>query len=365
MRFVNVLLRFVRKIRLAKRIARESLSEERAGMKDVPVTFRVALTEEEQRTVVAFWGKDIAKSFKEFEVYKYARGFDVRFMPFAYYLPLISRRLNSYQYAALLEDKSLLGYLMPGIIRFPKVYLRTVAGEYYNENMQFLSEEKAKQVVKGLAEFCIKPASGGFGGLGVKKYFSKEYNHAEWSNVIDEIFNNYKKNFVVQEVLTEHESLEKFNPTSVNTLRVQSLYLNGRVTVHSILLRIGGIGAEVDNICSGGVVVGVHHDGRLFDVGFDAKMNQYTSYGNITFKGECLPQIPSLIQLIKDAHVKQFPIVKYIGWDIMFDRQNTPVCIEVNACQNGVLCFQIASGPTFGDRTQEVLDYCKTREFSY
>lgn len=33
-----------------------------------------------------------------------------------------------------------------------------------------------------------------------------------------------------------------------------------------------------------------------------------------------------------------------------------------NSCQNGHLTFQLSAGPTFGDRTREVIDYCKTKK---
>ena len=45
--------------------------------------------------------------------------------------------------------------------------------------------------------------------------------------------------------------------------------------------------------------------------------------------------------------------------------QGEAVVLELNSSQPGVICEQLISGPIFGDRTQEVIDYCKTKEFRF
>jgi hypothetical protein len=174
-----------------------------------------------------------------------------------------------------------------------------------------------------------------------------------------------KTDFVIQEYLEESEELKRFNPSSVNTIRVQSLYLNGKWSAVTVVLRYGGDGAEVDNACSGGVAVGVHPDGSLYEFGYGFGAKQITRKGDIVFKNTKLSFIPALLKHIEEAHRYQFPIVKYIGWDMIIDKNNNPVCIEINSCQNGHINFQLSAGPTFGDRTQEVIDYCKTKKLFF
>ena len=51
----------------------------------------LALTPEEKNKVIKLWGGISSEiSFKEYEVYKYLRGFDERFLSHELYLPLIS-----------------------------------------------------------------------------------------------------------------------------------------------------------------------------------------------------------------------------------------------------------------------------------
>ena len=68
---------------------------------------------------------------------------------------------------------------------------------------------------------------------------------------------------------------------------------------------------------------------------------------------------------VLECHTKQYHIIKYIGWDFMIDSDGNPVCIEINRCQNGHIIFQLSAGPTFGDRTKEVIDYCNSKKFVY
>ena len=50
---------------------------------------------------------------------------------------------------------------------------------------------------------------------------------------------------------------------------------------------------------------------------------------------------------------------------MIIDKEGNPVCIEINSCQNGHLTFQLTAGPTFGDRTSEVIDYCNSKKLYF
>lgn len=324
----------------------------------------IPLTEDEKRRVVEFWGIKPA-SFKEYEVYKHFNGFDVRFLPFSIYLPLITRRLNDYQYTEILEHKSLFGYLTKGVVRFPYCYLKVVNGEFYTDSMQQTTKEEAIQLCLGQDRMVIKDSLGGSGGKGVEVLKLEGKGKQERYELIKDAISRRKTDFVIQEYLCESEELKKFNKSSVNTIRVQSLYLNGKWSAVTVILRFGGEGAEVDNACSGGYAVGVHPDGTLYEYGYNYKMERTDHIGDIVFKNTKLSFIPSLLKHVEEAHTKQFPICKYIGWDMIIDKEGNPVCIEINSCQNGHITFQLSAGPTFGDRTQEVIDYCKTKKLYF
>ena len=362
--FNRIKFNLYKKLNIPVQIKNEQRHEEWLVVEKIPHSMRTPLTEKEKQEVVDFWGICPA-SFVEYEIYKYFRGFDVRFMPMSIYLPLITRRINDYQYTEIMEHKSLFGYLTNGVVHFPHCYFRTVHGEYYASNMEQLSFDQAIAACLDADRFVIKDSLGGSGGKGIEILKLEGKTSVEKADIIKRSVAQRKTDYVVQEFLYEHDLLKQFNQTSVNTIRVQSLYLNGKFSAVTIILRFGGEGAEVDNACSGGVAVGIHPDGTLFEYGYDNQANQYDRKGNIIFKETKLPFIPDLIKHVEEAHKHQFPLCKYIGWDMIIDRNGKPVCIEINSCQNGHLTFQLSAGPTFGERTQEVIDYCKTKKLYF
>ena len=78
-----------------------------------------------------------------------------------------------------------------------------------------------------------------------------------------------------------------------------------------------------------------------------------------------MPFKPDLIKQVEEAHKHQFPLCKYIGWDMIIDRNGKPVCFEINSCQIGQLTFQLSAGPTFCELTLDVIDYCKTKKLYF
>ena len=112
-------------------------------------------------------------------------------------------------------------------------------------------------------------------------------------------------------------------------------------------------------------MVGVSNTGHLSKIGYDIQLNTFTEYNGIKFENHILHQIPSLLKDIENAHKNQFSLCKFIGWDICFNEQNEPIVIELNSSQPGVIGEQLCTGPIFGDRTQEVVDYCSKKEFKY
>ena len=70
-------------------------------------------------------------------------------------------------------------------------------------------------------------------------------------------------------------------------------------------------------------------------------------------------RIPMYNELKKKAvelH-QQLPYSKFIGWDLSVNKDNEVELVEINANCPGL--FQGATGPAFGDYTEEILEYCK------
>ena len=121
----------------------------------------------------------------------------------------------------------------------------------------------------------------------------------------------------------------------------------------------------MDNWGSGVIILGVNWNGRLCEKGFDMSLNEFDEYNGVHFSRTKIEQIPSILNAIEYEHKINFSLCKLIGWDICINSENEPVIIEVNSSQPGVIGEQLCTGPIFGDRTKEVVEYCARKKFDY
>ena len=350
-------------------IKQEQENEAKQVFQNIPLNCLTALTEDEKDQVRNMYGKCFGGSkmehFEELALFKHFRGFYPCYLSHYFYLPILAHKLNNYHYTKIFEHKSLLGYLVKGNIKFPHCFVRCVDGEYYDNNMLQLSKEQAISICLSQNDIVVKDSVDSAGGKSVELLHLSKLSISERHKNILRVLSERRKDFVIQECISQHASFSKFNPSSINTLRVTTLYLNGKYTTLSIVLRFGKKGMKVDNWGSGGILVGVALDGHLNKIGYDIQLNEFTEYNGIKFEEQILEQVPHLLKVIESAHTQCFSLCKFIGWDICFNEQNEPVVIELNSSQPGIIGEQLCTGPIFGDRTQEVVDYCSKKEFKY
>lgn len=364
-KIIKKILRAIKQKYVSRKIKTEQLNEEYLNVKNCPEKDRLTLTEDEKNAVVKTWGFLSKKvSFEEFEYYKFYKGFDANFVSHYFYLPLISHRLNNYHYTKFLEHKSLLGNILGKSIKFPKNVICSIDNEFYDGQMRQISLSDAVKLCLPHKSLIVKNSLENGGGRSLIK-MNLTGNIKIDAVALEKEFSSRKVDFVAQELVEQHSSMSKFNPTSINTFRITTLYLNGVFSVQSIVLRIGKKDMHVDNWGSGGIMIGVQNDGRLNKFGWDIKMNKFYEHNGISFKDVIIEQMPSLLKCVENAHKKEFQLSKFIGWDICIDKNNEPVAIEVNTSQPGIFGEQLCTGPIFGNRTQEVIDYLKQKPFSY
>ena len=286
-----------------REIQHERTYEEAIVIKNFPAGATEPLTDAEKQQVRTVWGGGNC-SYEELGLFKKHRGFDPRYMSHYFYLPIIAHKLNNYHYTKLFEHKSLQGHLVKGNLKSPYCYVRCIDQEYYDNEMNQLSRQEAMDRCLQQNVLIVKDSVGSSGGQSVEKVVLDEV--PDKKKEIERIFDERKRDFVIQECIKQHPSMAKFNESSINTFRVTTLYLNGMYSTQSIVLRVGKKGMKVDNWGSGGIMIGVGKDGKVNDYGYDIKLNKYYEYNGITFKNEVISQIPSLLSLIEDAHKNQF-----------------------------------------------------------
>lgn len=203
----------------------------------------------------------------------------------------------------------------------------------------------------------LKPSSCYCGGKGIF-FWNKEENDDQ---ELKEILLKKQVDFVVQEVVRQHEELKRIHKESLNTIRLQTLLWKNEVHVLSSVLRMGSGNNRVDNVSSGGMACGILPDGRLKEVAFDGLFNRYDKHpqGGV-FNQYTVPNFDKCIELVKYLSPRFQEYSKMIGWDIAIEETGEPVLIECNLNFQELEFHQLCNGPLFGSITDEVIMYVKS-----
>ncbi len=323
----------------------------------------IELTSEEKQSLQKQWGwLGIKINYEWYKLFKHFGIFDPKLLALDIFSPVIIDRLNPVDIRYCLSNKSYFPVYFPGI-RQPVTLLSRINGIYFDGKGDFLDSDDAKALYGQFGVCFIKPSKDTHGGEGVKRIDTSLFS-------FEQVMAEYPSDFIIQEALRQSDKTAVFNPDSVNTLRISTLLINGRASCCSAYFKFGQKGSHVDNSASRGYAVGVYPDGHFTDVGIDYhdgfiptpdKMVHQTRDGLI-FKDCFIPEVRSAVDFAIENHLKYFPDLGFIGWDIALNDKSEPVMIEVNLIIPGITTPQLLFGRSaFDDRVQEVIDFVKER----
>jgi hypothetical protein len=318
------------------------------------------LTKKEKVQVYSLWGSLGVKFHTNWHYFykNYIGYFDSKFVPNEIFNGLLETALNPLEYSIILSHKGFL-YSIIDKQMLPNTLVNFLSGNIYDINMNPITFENAISALSNEDEFVVKESAGSGGGNGVRFFDFRNLSIENKQEKTRHLLASLNRDYVIQSVIPQDEEFKKFNPKSVNTIRLVSLNLNQKVSVLSSFLRMGMMNMRVDNLNSGGMLVGIKPNGELHDFAVDGKYNKYTkSPAGVTFKGETI----SYYELIKskaiELHLK-IPFLKMIGWDFTVKENGIVVVVEINLASQQLEYQQIYNGPLFGDRTEEVIEYVK------
>ena len=147
--------------------------------------------------------------------------------------------------------------------------------------------------------------------------------------------NTYKKlmkteSKLIEEYIIQDKKMDKLNPSSINTLRIVTLYSEGVSTIICTYLRVGN-NRIVDNFNGGGMVVPVNADTGVIEYNaIDKAGNIYEKHPTTgtKFIGFKIPQFEEAKKVCLEAS-KVIPEVGYVGWDVGISVKG-PCIIEGN-----------------------------------
>lgn len=161
---------------------------------------------------------------------------------------------------------------------------------------------------------------------------------------------------LAEQCITNHPAVGVFNETSLNTVRIATVQINGHVEFLFAGLRIGAKGSELDNISQGGAVAPVDLEtGKLlsgFSTKRSARMDAEIAEDRIGYQ---LPYWEELKQLAAEA-ATVVPQIGFISWDICIT-ENGPEIIEGNE-SFGSTIMQLAcshTDPGLKPKLEEIL----------
>ncbi len=177
-------------------------------------------------------------------------------------------------------------------------------------------------------KFIIKPTDGSH-GKGIRIESISEFSDLE------SLFKNLKKEkAIIEEIIQQHEELEEFNPTSVNTLRVVTLLCaDGKARVMTANLRMGNGERFADNFHHNGIAALLDVDnGIVVTSGIDRNFKKYIIHpeSGKQIIGFRIPYWDKVVETVKEA-AQVVPTVRYVGWDVAIGKNGEIHLVEGNA----------------------------------
>ncbi len=333
----------------------------------------VLWTKEQQKEFDSFWKEHYGKKISNrwHKLYEAITGIHrVNYFPEILYSVKYEPSVNNVEYSKVFSDKTLNDLFFNNKVknvRTPNYYLFNNYGQFYDSERNFISLDKAIEILGNVGESVIKPTVDSSSGKNVCIIEMFDGKDKRTGKTAAEIIQQYKSNFIVQERINPCFELKKLYPSSINTIRIISYILNDSVHILPISLRIGGGGSEVDNIHAGGMSIGVANDGTLrkyaYRLGYGDSFEKHSQHPdtNIVFEGYKLSFIDDLIFAAKRLH-SMTANIGIISWDFTVDSDNNIVVVEANYKGQSVWFPQMLSGEAlFGENTIDVLNLLKNK----
>lgn len=225
-----------------------------------------------------------------------------------------------------------------------------------------------EEYLKPFDRVILKPSLDSSSGKNVHLFVKKNeewISEADGSLLTEEFLLAYGKHFVVQEAIQQHPDIARFNPSSVNTLRIavyRSVKDNEPHVLASIM-RVGKKGMFVDNAHAGGLYVGIDvATGKVGKTLYDQYGKSYTRLNDLDYSSNeyyipCWERVKGFVEDVSRKLVHH----RLFAFDITVDSMGNPKIIEYNITAFSYWLFMFTGQNPFGDYTDEIIDYCTSR----
>lgn len=327
------------------------------------------ITTDQKSEIEMYWRKKLLRhigllNMKYFDVYNAVEADKKKlknYIPDSFFYAFIDEYFTNPQRSTALDDKNLYDLFFADV-KTPRTIARKINDVFMDADYNSIPVKDFVKICMQNKEVVVKSSIGSYGGHGVKFWNAEKDTEEE---LLSFIYTNNCKNFrgsnvyqqyIVQEAIHQHPLLDKINSTSVNTVRIITLYENGVCTPLSSVLRMGIDGSRVDNCSSGGIVCGITKDGILKGVAYDAMANAYYCHPQgYDFGGTILVGFDKCLALAKKLATRFYGVSRLISWDFAIGEDEEPILIEMNISFGELDFHQLCNGPIFGNNTERIL----------
>ena len=324
------------------------------------LTIATPLSATEKEEITAFWSRylpnELLSVFKIYDEYSFNKSYLLpnesltRYMPDLFYQSFIDEYFSNPQHSRPFDDKNLYDIYFHDINK-PTTLFRKINNRFMDASYKPISQEQALNLVRDFGEVILKVGKFSEGGKGVLFWNTQEDSDDSLLHFLDD-----HVNVICQTVIKQHAELSRLSASSVNTVRIMTLFFDNRVHVLSSVIRMGINGAKVDNASSGGIVCGLNDDGRLKDVAFDHHGKKVFKHPQgAIFNQVKVPNFSKCVDMASSLAYRFSMISRLISWDIAIDENEQPVLIEFNLSWGQMDFHQFCNGPIFGDLTEDVM----------
>mgnify|MGYP001623083368 CR=1 FL=1 len=208
--------------------------------------------------------------------------------------------------------------------RFNRIFHEFLGRDWLD--LDTCSEEEFLKFAKKNESFMVKIKEGS-GGNGIDIVSTKRKD-------LSKVFKEYKrKHVIVEELIHQHDEMGKFNPESVNTLRVITLVTQNEVKIMDAVFRCGNGEKCTDNFHHFGLAAIIDTETGLVVTPAVDKLNHKFYIHPRTKEqivGFQVPNWKNIVDTVKRAAMIRKNI-RFVGWDIAI-KDDGNICIIEGNC---------------------------------
>ena len=323
-------------------------------------------TAEEAEEARAYWKKLTGKRWPLWwhRLYaSYTGKWDFRYIPEILFAVRLEPNASRLCLRKALDDKNYLSlFTRGGGFRLPVEYARCSNG-LISRGGVLLDMPEVVEALSNVGPCVIKRTRDTSSGRDVAVVDFRNGCDAETGKSVEGFVKSMGEDWVCQERVKQHESIDAIYAGSVNTVRLVTYMTKAGIGCSPATLRVGQGGAKVDNAHAGGMFVYVDENGYLGEEAFTEYQKRYAKHPDTgtVFKGHQIAGVAKAIEAVKRCHlsVGEFG---FISWDVCIDADGNPTLLEVNLASQTVWFPQMGSGLSmFGDDTPAVVEAYKRR----